>query len=101
MARTRKDFDWFDRPGSRRLLWWLLWIACGVTVVAEVFVRRHAYFGVDGWFAFYGLFGLIGCTAMILLAKGLGKLVKRDENYYGDHTEDDVVPEDIDDGHVD
>jgi len=94
------EFDWFDRPSSRRFLWWLLWISCGATLVAEFFVHRHAYFGVDGWFGFYALLGLLGCSAMILFAKGFGFLVKRDENYYGDDTDDDVIPEDIDDGHV-
>jgi hypothetical protein len=94
------EFDWFDRPSSRRLLWWLLWISCGATLVAEFFVHRHAYFGVDGWFGFYALLGLLGCSAMILFAKGFGYFVKRDENYYGDDTDDDVIPDDIDDGHV-
>jgi hypothetical protein len=91
------EFDWFDRPSSRRLLWWLLWISCAATLAAEPFVHRHAYFGIDGWFAFYGLLGLIGCAVMILAAKAWGKVVKRDQNYWGEDTEDDVIPEDIDD----
>jgi hypothetical protein len=34
---------------------------------------------------------------MILAAKAWGKVVKRDQNYWGENTEDDVIPEDIDD----
>lgn len=101
MDEQKKEFDWFDRPSSRRLLWRLLWGACGLSVVAEFFVHRHPHFGIDGIFGFYALLGFIGCTAMILFAKMLGKWVKRSEDYYGDNIEDDVIPEDIDDGHDD
>lgn len=101
MAKLKKEFAWFDRPSSRRLLWRLLWGACGLTVIAELFVHRHPYFGIDGIFGFYALLGFGGCTVMIILAKALGMLVKRSENYYNDDGEDNVIPEDIDDGHAD
>lgn len=101
MAGQKKEFDWFDHPSSRRLLWRLLWGACALSVIAEFFVHRHSYFGIDGFFGFYAVLGFGGCVVMILIAKGWAKVVKRNEDYYNDHTEDDVIPEDIDDGHAD
>lgn len=95
MENPKKEFNWFDHASSRRLLWWLLWITCGLTVVAEVFIHRHPHFDVDGFFAFYGIMGFIGCAAMILGAKALGFILKRGEEYYGDE-EEDTLPEDID-----
>ena len=94
MADPKKEFDWFDKPSSRKLLWWILWITCGLTVVAELFIHRHPHFGIDGFFSFYSVMGFVGCAAMILVAKGLGVFLKRNENYYGD-LEEETPPDDI------
>ena len=95
MENPKKEFDWFDRPSSRKLLWWLLWITCGLTVAGELFIHRHPHFSIDGFIGFYSLMGLIGCAAMILGAKGLGLFLKRQEDYYGEE-EETRLPEDID-----
>jgi hypothetical protein len=95
MADPKKEFDWFDKPSSRKLLWWILWITCGLTVVAELFIHRHPHFGIDGFFSFYSVMGFVGCAAMILAAKGLGVFLKRNEDYYGD-LEEETPPDDID-----
>ncbi|MDG2170659.1 MAG: hypothetical protein P8L44_22350 [Opitutales bacterium] len=95
MKNPKKEFDWFDHKSSRKLLWWLLWITCGLTVVAELFIHRHPYFDIDGLFSFYAITGFIGCSLMILGAKGLGLILKRDENYYGEE-EETSLPKDID-----
>ena len=95
MANSKKEFDWFDRPSSRKLLWWLLWITCGLSLVAELFIHRHGYFGIDEFFGFYSVLGFLGCAAMILGAKALGLLLKRDEGYYGEEDEP-YLPEDVD-----
>jgi len=99
MEPEKKEFDWFDRPESRRLLWRLLIGACVVSVLAEVpFLfdhGRHGYFGIDGMFMFYAILGFIACTLMIYAAKWMGKVLKKPENYYGD-PEEETLPEDID-----
>ena len=96
MADPKKEFDWFDKPSSRKLLWILLWATCILSVVVEPFVHRHPHMEELDWgFAYYALMGFIGCAAMILAAKGLGLYLKRNEDYYGDSDED-TLPEDID-----
>lgn len=96
MSDPKKEFDWFDRPASRKFLWRILWIICGLALVAELFIDRHGYFGIDGMFAFYALLGFVGCTLMILSAKALALFLKRGEDYYGDSEEDPITPDDID-----
>ncbi len=122
----KKEFDWFDRPKSRRFLWKLLWGACIVTVLLEIPLilahKRHSHFEkhgeaaihgdaehaadavnatahhvptFDGWWFFYPLLGFVGCALMILAAKGLGFVLKKTEDYYGDD-EETTLPEDID-----
>lgn len=104
MEPDKKEFDWFDHPESRKLLWRLLIGACIVSVLLEVTLffddghGRHGHFGdhsVDGWFGFYAVLGFVACALMIYGAKFLGKFLKKDEDYYGD-PEDTTLPEDID-----
>lgn len=99
---TKPEFDWFDRPASRRLLWRILYASCAITLLLEVALiiahKRHGHFGEhspDGWWFFYPLLGFIGCSLMILAAKGIGIWLKRPENYYAE-PEETTLPEDID-----
>lgn len=66
-----------------------LWAACALLVAAEFFYHKHPYFGFDGWFGFYAIFGFLAYCLIVFSAKGLRRLIKRDENYYGEGTGDD------------
>ena len=82
----RKEADWADRPEVRRRLWIAMWVIAGLTIVAEIILRLvddHAHAG-KFWF-FYGTLGFVSCAIMILIAKGMGYLVKRKPYFYGDH----------------
>tara|TARA_R110002096_G_scaffold27831_7_gene84630 strand:+ start:1829 stop:2140 length:312 start_codon:yes stop_codon:yes gene_type:complete len=100
MSPEKKEFDWFDRPESRKLLWRLLIGASVVSVLLELTLvfghGRHDYFGIDGMFGFYALLGFVACTLMILAAKLCGFVLKKPEDFYGDSKEE-TLPEDIDD----
>ncbi len=76
--------EWFDRPESRRKMWRTLWATCALTVAAEMFLARKGHFVFDGWFGFYAILGFVACAGMILGTKGLGELLKRGEDYYGE-----------------
>jgi hypothetical protein len=78
----KKEFDYFDRPETRKKLWILLYAVCLLTVVPDFFTHRHVYFGFDGLFGFYALLGFVSCAAMILLAKLIGLVLKAREDYY-------------------
>lgn len=89
MNDSPKDDAWLARPDSIRLLWRTFWAVLALTVAAQFFIKVKGYFGVDGWFGFGAAYGFLACVAMVLMAKALGLLLKRDENYYR--------PEDADD----
>ncbi len=73
---------WLERPRTIRLLWIVFIVALALTVLAELAVDRHSYFGIDGTFGFNAWYGLVTCAAMIVVAKVLGVLLKRRDTYY-------------------
>ena len=84
MKNTDNDNHWLTRPKTIRLLWGVFIAILVLTVLAQVPVKVKSYFGVDHWFGFAAVFGFISCVAMVLVAKGLGLFLKRDEHYYDD-----------------
>ena len=89
MNDLQKDDAWLARPSSIRLLWRVLWAVLALTVAAQLVIKVKGYFGIDDWFAFGAVYGFLACVAMVLVAKGLGYLLKRDENYYAAEDERD------------
>lgn len=78
---TQQD-HWLARPATIRRLWRIFSVVLAVTVAAQLFIDVKGYFGVDGWPGFGAAFGFFSCLAMVLVAKGLGVLLKRQEDYY-------------------
>lgn len=79
---------WLQKPSTTRKLWVLFAVLLAASVLAQSLVHHHAYFGVDGWFGFNAVFGLVSCVAMVLFAKVLGMILKRAEDYYQADVED-------------
>ena len=81
-----------DKPTVSRKFWIGLWLTCGVSVLLELSVHRHEHFessdsafaSATNGFGFYVALGFLACCSAILLAKGLGLLLKKKENYYDD-----------------
>ncbi|MEO5882312.1 MAG: hypothetical protein ABIQ06_07835 [Caldimonas sp.] len=77
-----KSTRWLDRPCNVKLLWRLFLAVLALTVLAETVIRLHPRFAIEGVFAFHAWFGLLSCAGMILLARFLGLLLKRSDDYY-------------------
>ncbi len=81
-----------DKPTVSRKFWMGLWLTCGVSILLELAVDRHKHFedadsafaSATNGFGFYVALGFLACSSAILLAKGLGLLLKKKENYYDD-----------------
>lgn len=74
---------WADRPEIKRLIRILLYTVCGGLVLAEFFIHRHAYNAVEGVPLIYALYGFAALIVAVSIAKGMRRLLKRDEDYYG------------------
>ncbi|MCA1974821.1 MAG: hypothetical protein LDL44_18465 [Caenispirillum sp.] len=73
---------WLDDPKNVKLLWRLFLVLLAITVLVEPFAGLHPHFEVEALFGFHAWYGFAACAAMILLAKGLGLLLKRPDTYY-------------------
>lgn len=75
---------WPLREGERlpTLFWIILSVLLLLTLVSNLIVHIHGYFDFDGLIGFYAAFGFISCLAMVVVAKILGLLLKKPENYY-------------------
>ena len=83
MTDPQQD-SWIVRPSSIRLMSIVSCIILGLTVLLQLIVKVKGYFVVDEWFAFGAIFGFFSCVLMVLVAKVLGFVLKREETYYVD-----------------
>lgn len=79
---TDHDSHWLTRPATIRKLWWGFAVVLAATVAVQFFVYVKGYFDVDGWFGFGAVFGFLSCLVMVLVAKALGFVLKRPQDYY-------------------
>ena len=87
MDRPEND-AWLARPSTIRLLWRIFAVVLAASVGAQLLFKVKGYFEADGWLGFGALFGFLSCVAMVLIAKALGRFLKRDENYYPGQADD-------------
>lgn len=73
---------WLVRPKTIRILW-MVFIAILVALVAAGFlVTVHPIFEFDGMPGFYAAYGFLACVLLVIVAKLLGMLIKRPDDYY-------------------
>lgn len=81
---TDRDDHWLVRPSTIKLLWRVCTVFLALLVAADLVVEHHPYFGIDGMFGFGAWFGFIACVILVVAAKGLGLLLKKPDDYYGE-----------------
>lgn len=82
MQSQPKQVHWLDRPGSVDKVYWSVWIVCAMLLLIEPFVHMHAEVAFADWFGFNALFGFVACVALVIVAKGLRRILMRPEDYY-------------------
>ena len=86
---------WVDRPGNVDKIVYALAALCVVLFLADFAYHKHPHFAVESVPGFYGIYGFVMFTALILVAKTLRFFIKRPEDYYGDKAIDsEAYPED-------
>jgi hypothetical protein len=73
---------WLDEPRNVNRIVYGLAVLCALALVADFFYTKHPYFGVERWPGFYAVYGFVVSLALVLTAKQLRRLLRRDEDYY-------------------
>ena len=87
-----EDGYWLDKPKNISLIVWALVAVCVVLFFADAFYHKHAHFGIEQLFGFYGVYGFFMCVALVLVAKVLRTILMRPEDYY-DTPNNDAPPQ--------
>ncbi len=75
---------WLVRRKTIRRLWIAFIAILAVTALGDFVVHQPDNFGIESTFGFWSGYGSVTSAAMIVIAKGLGFLLKREDAYY-DH----------------
>lgn len=80
--RQADDKRWLDDSKNVNLLLYALIAGCVLSVLADFIWSRHGHFDFEEIPGFYAIFGFLAYCIILLSAKQLRRLIKRDENYY-------------------
>jgi uncharacterized membrane protein len=83
-----KELHWLVRPSTIRKLWIVSGVVLTLMVLAQTVIYVKGYFGFDAWFGFCAIYGFFSCLVMVLVAKLLGLILKRPQNYYDEPQQD-------------
>jgi len=78
----KDDRRWLDEPRNVRRVGYAVYLVCGLLLLTDLLYVKTPHFGFENWFGFYGLFGFVVSFSLVLAAKELRKLLRRDEDYY-------------------
>lgn len=77
-------FGWVSYRHTGNIIFALLLVACAGLTIIDFFIDRHEYFGEAELLSFYGIYGFFAFGFVVLMGWPLGRLLRRDENFYGD-----------------
>ena len=73
---------WVDRPGSATTVFRVLAGLCALVFVLDFTYEKHGYFAVENLPGFFGVYGFVMFTGLIIAAKTLRFFIKRPEDFY-------------------
>lgn len=93
MSRTTEEgvhpmakvlFGWTEAKNIGAILFWVMAGLSLALVAADLLIARHEKIAFANSVGFYGIWGFLAFSFVVLMGWPLGKLLRRDENYYGD-----------------
>lgn len=76
-----KDY-FFDRPANVKRLMHAFYACCAILVVLDFVIDRYTYHSWENVWAFYPIYGFVGCVVLVVIAKWMRTFLMRDEDYY-------------------
>lgn len=79
---VNSDRRWLDEPRNIRRIAVGLYVVCGLLLLADLFFTKSTHFFFERAFGFYAIFGFVVSFSLVLTAKEMRKVLRRDEDYY-------------------
>jgi len=83
MNMDEKQYFLDDPKNVQRLLY-VFYAICALSIFAELFIKRYLDHPWEALFGFYGVYGFVACTLLVLVATQMRKAIMRKEDYYDD-----------------
>ena len=75
---------WFTKVKNSKYIIGALVVICIALFLADFTYKKYGHFEVETYKGFYGAYGFVMFTGLILLAKTLRYFIQKPEDYYGD-----------------
>lgn len=72
----------FDKPRNVKILMQVFYTCCAILVVLDFVINRYTYHALENVWAFYPIYGFVGCVVLVVIAKWMRTFLMRDEDYY-------------------
>lgn len=82
MAEQHEPQGFFDKPENISKMLKVFYVICVLLVVADLIVHRHIYHSWENIPAFYAIYGFVGCSILVFIAKWMRTFLMRSEDYY-------------------
>ena len=79
---SQEPKQWWEEPSTHKFIYLLLIAICGVLFCLDLLMAKKTHFNFEGYIGFFGIFGALAYTTIVVVAKGLRKLISRAEDYY-------------------
>lgn len=83
------DRRWLDEPRNVTRIVYALAALCALALLADFGYLKYPHFEVERWPGFYAVYGFGVSVSLVLAAKQLRKVLRRDEDYYERPGQDD------------
>lgn len=81
----------FDDPKNIKRLMHIFYVCCVLLVILDFVIHRHTMHEWDKLWAFYPIYGFVGCVVLVIVASWMRTFLMRPEDYYDNSpTETDV-----------
>ena len=82
MSNHHDSAGWFDKQENVKKMLKVFYVSCVLLVVADLIVHRHIYHSWENIPAFYAIYGFVGCSILVFVAKWMRTFLMRGEDYY-------------------
>ena len=77
----------FDDPKNVKRLMHIFYVCCVLLVVLDFIIHRHTMHEWDKLWAFYPIYGFVGCVVLVIVASWMRTFLMRSEDYYDNSKE--------------